>query len=189
MQIDQAKIEAAIIEQAVDRLISDDDIYSRVKRDIDARVDKLFANGVSDMITEKVTEITKSGFEREYRKVDSFGKPIGEPTSISQELERLIKGYWGARVDRNGKPTDSSYSSVSRAEWMMTQLCADDFGNAMKQHVVNVGGALKDHFRGVLNEHVAIMLSDVFKVQSAGDRERNNPGSSCIAPPAKPIGS
>lgn len=189
MQIDQAKIEQAIIDQAVEGFIGSDDLYERVKRSIESRIDKLFEDQVTVLIQQTVADITKAGFEREYRKSDGFGKPVGELTSISKELERLIEGYWTQRVGRDGKPTDSSYSSTSRAEWMMTQLCADDFSGAMKQHVVNVAGSLKDHFRTVLNQHVAVMLSDVFKVQSAGDRDLNNPGSSCIAPPAAPIGS
>lgn len=189
MQIDQDRIEKAIVEDAVSRLIGDDDLYGRVKRGVDARLDKLFADEVADLIKSTVADITKQGFDREYRRYDGFGKPVGEPTSISKELERLISDYWTVRVDRGGKPTSDSYNTTSRAEWMMLQICADDFSKEMKQHVVNVAGALKDHFRGVLNNHVAIMLSDVFKVQSEGDRARHNPGGSSIAPPARPIGA
>lgn len=189
MEIDQNRIEKAIVEDAVSRLISDYDLYSRVQRGIDERLNKLFADEVSVLIQQTVADITKQGFDHEYRKYDGFGKPVGEPTSISKELERLISNYWTVRVDRSGKPTDNSYGSTSRAEWMMLQICADDFSKEMKQHVVNVSGALKDHFRAVLNQHVAVLLSDVFKVQSAGDRALKSPGSSIIAPPAGPIGA
>lgn len=189
MQIDQTKIEAAIVDEAVTRLINDDDLYARVKSGIDARIDKLFQERVSALVTEKVEAVTKDGFERSYTKVDSFGRPTGDPTSISKELERLIHNYWDQRVDRSGRPTDSSYSSSTRAEWMMAQICADDFSKEMKQHVVNVAGTLKDHFRSILNNHVSIMLSDVFKVQSEGDRDAKRQDSSIIAPPARPIGA
>ena len=188
MELNQQAIQDAIVAQAVREFTNDNDIYERAKRGIEARIDALFANEVSALIKTKIAEVTKEGFDREYCKRDGFGKPVGQPTSISKELEALVSGYWTQRVGRDGKPTDGSYGSLSRAEWMMTQLCADDFGKEMKQHVVNVGGALKDHFREVLSQHVAIMLSEVFKVQSAGDRERKNPGASCISPPAGPIG-
>lgn len=189
MQIDQAQIEKAIIDQAVQSFIGDDEIYTRIRDGINARIDKVFAEKVNLVITEAVERITSEGFERTYHKTDGFGRPVGEPTSISKELETLVSNYWTARVDRKGKPTDSSYSSMSRAEWMMAQICADDFSKEMKQHVVNVGGALKDHFRGVLNEHIGIMLSDVFRVNTAGDKAlKNNGGSAVIHPPAAPIG-
>ncbi|MEJ7933528.1 hypothetical protein WG907_04550 [Sphingobium sp. AN558] len=190
MQIDQAAIEKAIVEDAVHKLTGDDDLYSRIKAGIDLRIAKLFDERVTALVTDTVEKIVKEGFERTYNKTDGFGRAVGQPTSISKELETLVSTYWTARVDRNGKPTDSSYSSLSRAEWMMAQICADDFTKEMKQHVVNVGGALKDHFRGVLNERISLMLSEVFKVNSAGDQAlKNRGGSACIAPPAKPIGT
>lgn len=189
MQIDQAKIEKAIVEDAVRSFTGDDELYNSIRKGINERIDKVFADKVSLVITETVERIVGEGFERTYRKTDSFGRPAGDPTSISKELELIVSNYWAARVDRNGKPTDSGYSTLSRAEWMMAQICADDFSKEMKQHVVNVGGALKDHFRGVLNEHIGLMLSDVFKVNTAGDKAlKNSGGSACIAPPAAPIG-
>lgn len=177
MEIDQGKIEQAIVADAVHSIIADDELYVRIQRGINERLDKVFADTVSQQISNATENCFKQGFEREYIKRDGFGKPIGKPTSISKELERIISGYWEQRVDRNGKPANSSnVSATTRAEWMMAQLCADDFSKAMKQHVVNVAGSLKDHFREVLNQHVASLLSDVFKVQSAGDRARNNSG-------------
>lgn len=187
MQIDQEKIEKAIIADAVHGFTTDDDLYDRIKKGIDARIDKLFADRVEKHIGEAVEACVKSGFEREYQKADSFGRATGPTTSIAKELETLVQNYWTERVDRNGKKTDSSYSSTSRAEWMMVQICADDFSKEMKQHVVNVAAALKDNFRAVLNQHVAVLLSDVFKVQSQGDRDLNKPGASCIHPPAPPM--
>lgn len=189
MQIDQAKIEKAIVEQAVQNFADDDDLYSRIRDGINQRIDKVFADKVSLVVTESVERIVGEGFERTYRKTDSFGRPVGDPTSISKELELIVSNYWTARVDSAGRPTDSSYSSMTRAEWMMAKICADDFSKEMKQHVVNVGGALKDHFRGVLNEHIGTMLSDVFHVQTAADKAaKNHGGRAVIDPPAGPIG-
>jgi hypothetical protein len=190
MEIDQLKIEQAIVDQAVSNFVGDDDLYTRIRDGINQRIDKVIADKVSLVVTETVERIVGEGFERGYHKTDGFGRPVGQPTSISKELESLVANYWTERVGRDGKKTDSSYSSTSRAEWMMAQICADDFSKEMKQHVVNVGGALKDHFRGVLNEHVGLLLSEVFKVNTAGDKAlKNSGGSACIAPPARPIGS
>jgi hypothetical protein len=189
MQIDQARIEKAIVEEAVQGFMSDDDLYNRVKSGLEQRIDKLFAEKVADHVAATVEQIAKDGFEREYRKVDGFGKSTGPATTISAELQKLVGDYWQVRVGRDGKPTDNSYNSTSRAEWMMLQVCADDFSAEMKQHIVNVAGALKDHFRGVLQQHIGAMLSDVFKVQSQGDRDAKLRDSSIIHPPAKPIGA
>lgn len=193
MEIDQKKIEAAIVEQAVQNMIGDNELYNRVKRGLDERIDKMFAERVSALLDETIKTIVRDGFEREYCKADGFGRLSGEPTTIAKELEQLVSGYWQQTVDRQGKKTDSSYGTTSRAEWMMLQICADEFSKEMKQHTLNVAGALKDHFREVLHDHIAIMLSDVFKVKSQGDQKlaaaKKSTGSAIIHSAAKPIGA
>lgn len=187
MEINQERIENAIIKEAASKLIGDEDLYDRVKCAIDLRIDKLWKETAEERIRAEVELAIADGFEKSYRKVDSFGQPSGEPTTIRKELERLITGYWDQRVGRDGKPTDSSYSSSTRAEWMMTQLVAADFQGAMKNHVVNLGGALKDALRSELHGTVNRLLSDVFKVQSLDDQGKKRRDSSIIAPPASPI--
>lgn len=187
MQIDQEKIEAAIVREAADNIIHDDAIYERVKRDIDARVEKLFSDRVEKAITDKIDGMVLAGFDAPYTKRDGFGRPLGEPTTISAELERAIQGYWTSRVDKQGKPTDSSYSSTTRAEWLMLQICADDFQKEVKQHVINVAGHLKDGFRLQLNETVNTLLSEMFKVRSLDDQARDRRDNSIIQPKAGPV--
>ena len=101
---------------------------------------------------------------------------------MRKELDRIISGYWNERVDSNGKPTESTYSSTSRAEWTMLRLVAADFSGEMKQHIVNLGGSLKDSLRSTLHETVNSLLSEVFFVKSEGDQKLNNPGRSSISP-------
>ena len=186
MELDREKIEAAIVREAAQSIISDDDLYERVKRDIDARVDNLFASRVEAKLSEVIDSTIREGFDRQYTKRDSFGRPVGEPTSIRQELERLVGGYWNTRVDRNGKPTTDGYHTTTRAEWLMATICAEDFQKAVKEHAVNVTGQLKDGFRRELHETVNRLLSDLFHVRSLDDQGKNRTDSSVIRPKATP---
>lgn len=140
MEINQERIESAIIADVADKIIGDDGIYQRAKTAIDARVDALWKSSVAERLQAAVSDMITSGFEREYQKIDSFGGAKGNPTTIRAELERLIGGYWNERVDQQGKPTASSYSSVTRAEWLMAKMCADDFSKTMNSHIINVSG-------------------------------------------------
>ena len=72
--------------------------------------------------------------------------------------------------------------SMSRAEWQMVQLVAADFQGEMKQHIVNLGGSLKDHLRIQLRSTLDNLLSEVFHVQSEGDRELNKPVEAALIP-------
>lgn len=188
MEINIEKIQSAIVADAVDKIIGDDDLWRRVKDGIEARINAAWSNTVEAKVTSLVEQAVADGFDRAYRKVDQFGRAQGELTTVGKELNRLVADYWTQRVDRNGKPTDNSYSSTSRAEWMMVQICGDKFSETMKQHVVNVGGAVKDHFRAELNKTVNVLLSEVFHVKSYGDQTLRDSGRAVIDPPAKPVG-
>lgn len=186
MEINQQRIEDAIIADVANKIMGEEEIYSRAKTAVEARIDKLWKETVQNRIATEIDAIVLNGFEREYQKVDSFGGKSGPPTTIRAELEKQIGGYWNARVGTDGKPSESSYNVTSRAEWLMTKLCADDFSGRMKEHVTNVGGALKDAFRAELNNTVNRLLSDVFHVRSLGDQGK---GREIIDPVAKPVGS
>ena len=182
MQINQEKIEQSIVEQAVDQLAGNDDLNQRVAVLIGQKVDAIFRETAEARIREAVETAIREGFEHSYRKVDNYGNQVGTATTISLELNRLIGGYWNERVDKQGKATESAYNSITRAEWMMTQLVAADFQGEMKQHIVNLGGSLKDSLRSKLQETVNGLLSEVFHVKSEGDQKLSNPGRSCIDP-------
>ncbi len=189
MELNVERIESAIVQEVIEKIISDDDLWTRVKDGINTRIDALWANTVEARVATLVDQAVTSGFDHAYQKVDQFGRAKGERTTIAAELDRLISSYWIERVDRSGKPSDSSYSTTTRAEWMMVQICGEKFAETMKQHVVNVGGAVKDHFRKELDRTVNSLLSEVFHVKSMGDQALNNPGRSSISPPAGPVGS
>ena len=143
MQIDQEKIEAEIIEQAVAEIVNSEHLNGLAQKAVTERINAIFKNTAEKQIEDAVSAAIKEGFERPYTKVDSFGKPQGEPTTISAQLEKQIAGYWNQVVDKQGKPVEGgSYATFgTRAEWVMAQMVADDFKGQMKQLAVNIGGA------------------------------------------------
>lgn len=189
MEIDQKRIEDAIVDDVSRRLVGDDDLYSRVSTAVETRINKLFAEKADAQIASAIDAAISNGFDREYQLVTAWGAREGEKTTIRAELEKTISGYWNTTVDSNGKPSDSYGNKTTRAEWVMMKIVADDFKGDMKQHVVNLGGALKDGLRSQLHETVNTLLSDVFKVNSADDQAQNRRGQNTIQPPVKPAES
>lgn len=185
MELNQQRIEDGIIAEVAGKMIGDDDLYRLATRAIETRVDKLWKEAAEKRINTIVENAITSGFDHEYRKIDGFGREQGEKTTIRAELERLISGYWNEMVDREGKPSSSSYTTVPRAQWLMTKMCAADFSKELQPHVLNVAGALKDHFRKELHGMVNNLLSEVFHVRSLEDQGK---GREIIDPVAKPIG-
>lgn len=185
MELNQTRIEDAIIAEVAGKLIGDDNLYERAKRAFDERVDRLWKDVAETRIRSAIELAITDGLEREYCKIDSFGTQKGEKTTIRAELEKLIGGYWNTTVDKQGKPSSGYGNTLTRAEWMMTQLVASDFQGEMKQHVINLGGSLKDKLRGELHETVNRLLSETFNVKSADDQARGRQDRSIIHPPQK----
>lgn len=184
MELNIERIEAAIITETSEKIIRSDELYERTKQAIDHRINRLWGSLVKERLQKEVDAAVTRGLDHEYCRVDSFGHPVGDATTVRAELDNLISGYWTQRVDRNGKPTDSSYGATSRAEWQMTQLVAANFSDEMKQHIINLGGSLKDALRAELHSTVNKLLSEVFHVKSLEDKTLRETGRACIDPEA-----
>ena len=170
MKIDEKKIADAVADQVTNHLI-DDNIYDEIRKRIQAKVDAIFADRADELISATVDAAVKAGFDLEYCRVDQWGKRQGEATTIRKELDRMISVYWSERVDQNsGKPSNSSYSTISRAEYLMTQICAEDFSKAMRQSALNITGALKDGLRNRMGKEMDEILGKLFKVKSLQDQ-------------------
>ena len=185
MQINQERIEKAIIEEAVNNILHEDKFAEMISNAVNTKINALFKDRADAQIGAAINDAIRSGFDREYCRVTSWGEKEGAPTTIRKELDKLIGDYWNARVDKNGKAVTSYGESITRAEWVMSKIVADDFNSQMKQHVVNVAGGLKDSLRRSLHETVNGLLSEVFKVNSQDDATLKRTGDACVQPKAK----
>jgi hypothetical protein len=182
MELNIEKIEQAIIDQAVDSLISERGISDLVSTMVTRRIDEIFTSTCEAKIEEAIQLAIKSGFEREYVKVNSFGQESGHPTTLGKELDRMVSTYWETRVDAAGRPADGYSAKMTRAEFVMGKIMAEDFNASIKQMIVNAGGALKDALRVSLNGSVNEALSSVLRVNSLGDQGQKRTGSACVDP-------
>lgn len=173
MQIDQATIQEAVIARLADDVVDGWRWHEELQTAVKQRVDKLFDAKVQSILDDAVSAAVSAGFDHAYQRVDNFGKPIGEPTTVRKELDKLIQDYWSQRVDRAGKATDSTYGTTTRAQWTMAQVCGQEFSELIKSNVVSTAGAFKDGIRAQLREHVDQMLSQMFRVRSADDQKEN----------------
>lgn len=172
LNINEEDLKAAIAQKAADEILQQDhDLSAMIQKEVKSRLDKIFVERANAQIQAAIDAAVNGAFEREYQRVTHWGEPTGPKTTIRAELEKTVDGYWSARVDpRTGKPTESTCSSVTRAEYLMTQICAEDFSETMKQSVQNVTGALKDGLRNQLAKQMDTMLNELFRIKSLQDQ-------------------
>jgi len=172
LNINEEELKAAIVEKAAEGILEqDNDLSGLIAKEVKSRIDVIFKDRAEAQIAAAIDDAVKNSFEREYRRVTSWGEPEGPPTTIRAQLEKTVNGYWSAKVNpKSGSPSDSSYNTVTRAEYLMTQVCAADFTEAMKSSVQNVTGALKDGLRVQLASQMDAMLDGLFRIKSLQDQ-------------------
>lgn len=172
LNINEDQLKTAIVAQVADQLLSEDaDLSSLVNGEVKKRIDKIFDERVTGQIQKAIDETINGSFEREYRRVNQWGDQEGPSTTLRKELEKTVTAYWNAKVNpANGEKATSDYNAVTRAQWLMTKICAEDFTKNMHQHVANVTGALKDGLRNQMAQHMDQMLAGLFNVKSLQDQ-------------------
>lgn len=171
LNINEEDLKKAIVEKAADELLrQDDDLSGMVRAEVSRRIQKIFVDRVDAQIAAAVDEAVNKGFDTEYQRVNQWGQPEGEKTTVRAQLDKLIGGYWTTKVDaRSGKPSDG-YNTTTRAEYLMTQICAENFSEEMKKHALNIAGHLKDGLRGQMANVMDGMLNELFRVKSLQDQ-------------------
>lgn len=172
LNISEEDLKKAIVEKAADELLrQDDDLSGMVREEVSRRIQKIFVDRADAQISAAVDEAVQKGFDTEYQRINSWGQPEGEKTTIRAQLDKLVAGYWTTKVDpRSGKPTSSDYTFTTRAEFLMTQICAENFSEEMKKHALNITGHLKDGLRGQMAKVMDRMLDELFRVKSLQDQ-------------------
>lgn len=172
LNISEDDLKAAIVQKAADEILKEsDDLSEMISAEVKHRVDVIFKARADEQLAAAVDAAISNGFDLEYQRVNSWGQPEGEKTSIRKQLDKMVGCYWSERVEpRTGKPTDSSYTFTTRAEYLMTQICAKDFTENLKSSALSVTGALKDGLRIQLAKQMDQMLDGLFHVKSLQDQ-------------------
>lgn len=171
INIDADTLHKQVAERVVDDLIDNERIREDISKRIDKRLDEIFSVSVTASLAEEARAAFRDGLSRTYQPVDAWGTPVGEPTTMKKKLESLVSTYWSQPVNKaNGEPTTSSYQAVSRAEYMMAQICAKDFSETMRTAALSITGALKDGFRAQMAKHMDNLLDELFRVKSLQDQ-------------------
>ena len=172
LNINEEDLKAAIVERAADEILKqDDDLTAMISMEVKSRLDKIFIDRAEAQIKAAIDHAVQTAFDREYQRVTSWGEAEGPKTSIRAQIDKVINGYWSEQVNaKTGKPNDGYGDKVTRAEYLVTQMCARDFSEQMRQDALNITGALKD---GLRNQMAAVLdetLNGLFRVKSLQDQ-------------------
>lgn len=172
LNINEQDLKEAIAQKAADEILSEDnDLTNMIAKEVKSRLDKIFIDRAEAQIQAAIDQAVQTAFDREYQRVTSWGEADGPKTSIRAQIDKVINGYWSEQVNaKTGKPNDGYGDKVTRAEYLMTQMCAKDFSAQMRQDALNITGALKDGLRNQMAEVMDKTLNELFNVKSLQDQ-------------------
>ena len=170
LQIDEDRLYKSLVEELILDGSVEQAMMERVSAEVEVRVDKLFKDKVNAVIDDLILQITVDGFNREYTVTNAFGQEK-ETSTIAKQLEKRAADYWSEQLDASGRPASGYSAKYTRAEYLMTQICAEDFSKAVKSQAVGVVAQFKDGLRDQLQSSVNTMLDDLFKVRTYGDQQ------------------
>lgn len=173
LKIDNIAVMELAAQKIADAVIHEDDVQNAAMREIKNRIDRLFSERADNAVSEAIDAAVNAALDRQYTRINAWGETEGVPTTIRAELEKLADAYWTQNVDaKSGKPTSSTYNQVTRAQFVMGQICAEDFTEQMKKAAVSVTAAMKDGFRSQLAKQVDDLLDTLFRVRSLQDQNK-----------------
>ncbi|MEM9762125.1 MAG: hypothetical protein AAF968_06400 [Pseudomonadota bacterium] len=174
MDLNAPELREAVINRAAELLIDSaeqHDMIETINCKVDAAVAKTYREAAQSAVDAAVRKVFEDGFNRSFTPVDGFGQQQGEPRSIKTILEALSKDYWTTPVGKDGKPADRySSTKMTRAEWLMAQICVEDFSKEVRQMAVDATAQFKDGLRAALRGEVDKMLGKVLRVKSSDDK-------------------
>ncbi len=173
LNINEDDLKTAIVAKVSDELLRDgDDLSGMVAAELKKRIDTIFNERVTTQIEAAINETINGSFEREYRRVNTWGEQEGPSTTIRKELEKTVNAYWSAKVEpRTGKTATSDYNAVTRAEYLMTQICAEDFTKQNDaKHVERYGRTQGRACEFSLQSEMDGMLDGLFRIKSLQDQ-------------------
>jgi hypothetical protein len=171
VKLDQATLESAIVQQAVDEILGDHDrIADQIHNEAMNLVGKALEKDLNRAVEKTLNTIMEKALDTEVSPVNVWGEREGEPTTIRAALHNRAKAFWQEKVDAKGEKT--SYGGRPRYEHVLSIITANEFDSAVKQNIVNVAGAIKDAVRADFYKAVDAKLNDFFKITSAEDQKR-----------------
>jgi hypothetical protein len=157
-------------EKLADEVADKRDIAAMASKIILARIDEMFASTIKLQIDVALSARLEEAMTQTINPVNIWGEPIGEQTSIRDQLNARAKEFWTTPVDSSGnaaKPDQYAHAKQkTRAEWMLGKIVSEKFAEEVKQNAVNILAIFKEKIRA--DGHAALdkHLDELVRVKS-----------------------
>lgn len=111
----------------------------------------LLQDRINDIINRETEKIFNSPFQR----VDSWGKPIGDPISVRDMIKEITTKYWDTAVNDKGEPVSSYGQRVSRAEYYAGKVMREYYNKQLVGEVEKMAAELRDKIPETISSEIS----------------------------------
>jgi hypothetical protein len=118
MNIEESKIESAVIEQAVEQLVYR---YTSGEESLRGEISKCATEIIKASLDQQVQAALVQGVEAiTFPQANKFGENKGPDRTLREYIDGMIQGFLQEQVDSDGRTKDSGYGrSESRIVWLV----------------------------------------------------------------------
>lgn len=164
MEVKIEDIEEKVIQGVIEQILRTEGLQDLVALEVKSAVQDHLKKNMQQVVSARLDEEMTKILGKEIQPVNTWGERVGEPTTISGELDKQARDFWTCKVDSSGRPDNSGYGSrKSRAEYMVGNVVTEEFKKLLTQNVDLVSAAVKQAFREDLVKQVDEYLNSAFR--------------------------
>lgn len=128
-------------------------------------LDEAMVKAVNSAIEKKIAPLIDQLLEKPMRPTDTFGNPVGEPTSLSAFITQRVQGWADDMVDKDGKSGKSDHYNreryVPRINWLVADVVNRELKSAIDTQVQTIIREIKARGEKQIASQVAERISSL----------------------------
>lgn len=129
--IDTDEIKKQVVDGLVRALVmeygtSSDDEFSDVRTRLFKEAEERLSDSIQKEVDDHLDAFIYKELDKPRQRTDTFGKPVGDPETIAQRIERAAIKYLDRNVNEDGREVASSHygKTSTRVEWLVMKTVA-----------------------------------------------------------------
>lgn len=159
MNIDQAKIEEAVVSQAVAALVENfTDPDNEISSEIHKKAEELILKKVNGTLEKRIKAVVDSGLENLiFPQTNGYGEKKKPDRTLREFIVDRVDEVFNEFLNNDGKPTKEDWYTRDPQNRRVVRIIKEAVGNKIQQDIV----AAANEIKGKINQQIA----DFIKIQ------------------------
>lgn len=130
-----------------------DVVDSKIENALKGFIDKMnpfIQQRIEEIMSAKIEEV----FTQPFQRVDSWGKPLGEPVTIKDLIAEQAQSYWTTKVNECGEISSNYGTKIPRSEYYAKKVMEEVYNQELVKTVKKMAVELKNKIPETISEEI-----------------------------------